>query len=150
VTSSGNFCDADGAPDLPFAICSRHAVALYRRMHEMVAEARSNYREPALLNAVVREVSAERYAKANTKRHRVYYVRVGDLIKIGMTTNLKQRLSAYPPGSQLLAAELGGQAREAQRHREFSHLLASRKEWFHPGPDLMAHIDALSEDRMPG
>jgi hypothetical protein len=73
----------------------------------------------------------------------VYYVRIGDLIKVGMTAQLKQRLGNYPPGSELLATELGGEALETRRLNQFRHLLAHRKEWFHPGEDLMAHIATL-------
>jgi hypothetical protein len=149
IESHGKFCDAVSAPGAPFPICAPHARKLYTWMADMVSEARRRPHSRLHVD-VVSAYAAEDHAKRNTPDHRVYYVQIGKLIKIGTTTNLKQRLNAYPPGSQLLAAELGGQAREAQRHREFSHLLASRKEWFHPGPDLMAHIDALSEDRMPG
>jgi hypothetical protein len=110
-------------------------------MHGMVTEVMQNHRaHPEIHNAVVRQVDAKREAAANTAEHQVYYVRVGDLIKIGVTRNLKLRLNSYPPGSKLLAVEPGGEAKEAERHRQFRHLLAARNEWFRPGADLMLHI----------
>lgn len=99
-----------------------------------------NHREyPELHDAVAEAVRDERLAL----RHSVYYVRVGDLIKIGKTTQLRQRLLNYPPGSELLAVEYGSGDIEAMRLHQFRHLLAERKEWFRPGEDLLAHIATL-------
>lgn len=90
-------------------------------------------------------------SKTNRKRRKdtpakagVYYVRVGEYIKIGSTSDLDARMQTYPPGSQLLAVEAGGLGLERQRQRQFAHLLAARKEWFTPGDALMAHISELS------
>lgn len=74
----------------------------------------------------------------------VYYLQVGDLVKIGHTSNLQRRMMGYPPGSVLLATEPGGHATELARHAGFADLLAGRREWFHPGPLLMEHITALA------
>jgi hypothetical protein len=139
--SADRFCDAEGAPDMPFPICARHAISLYRYMHEMVTEVRTNYREHMdVHHAMLDEV----HAQTNTAQHRVYYLRVGDMIKIGVTTQLDRRVASYPPGSELLAVERGGLDLEARRHAQFSHLLVGRKEWFRPGPDLLDHIAALA------
>lgn len=144
--ASGRFCDAVSVEGPPFPICSRHAAQLYSWMHGMVTEVRGNHHEyPELHNAVVQDVADAAYAKANTKRHQVYYVRVGELIKVGTTGQLRQRLSSYPPTSELLAVEPGGEELESRRHAQFRHLLAHRKEWFHPGTDLMDHIAALAQ-----
>lgn len=145
-SDGGRFCDAPSAPGSPFPICGNHAVELYRWMQGMVSDVMDNYREHLDVHAaMVQGVADQEYAKANTRQHRVYYVRVGDLIKIGMTARLRQRLNAYPPDAQLLAVEPGGEALEGQRHHQFRHLLAHRKEWFRPGPDLMDHIAKVSE-----
>lgn len=138
---SGSFCDAESAPDMPFAICAPHALELYRRMHELVTDVRENHRAYPDIHAAVVEGVRER---KNTRRHQVYYVRVGELIKIGVTKDLRQRLTHYPPGSQLLAVERGGEDLESRRHAQFRHLLADRKEWFHPGAELLAHVEKLA------
>lgn len=139
------FCDGERAKDMPFPICAPHALELYRRMHEMVTEARANPRDHLETHAkVVSQYHDERYAKANSPSHQVYYVQIGERIKIGTTKDLRQRLSAYPPGSQLLAVEKGGEDLESRRLQQFRHLLADRKEWFHPGPDLLDHIARLT------
>ncbi|MEV5236468.1 hypothetical protein [Streptomyces pseudogriseolus] len=72
---------------------------------------------------------------------KVYYVRCGNLIKIGYTANLGQRFTSIRP-NELLALEPGGQEVETQRHRQFSQLRASG-EYFHPGPALQSHIAGL-------
>jgi hypothetical protein len=74
----------------------------------------------------------------------VYYIRVGELIKIGYTRDLDQRLRAYPPDAELLATEIGNELIEQAGHAQFGDLLAARAEWFHPGPALLAHIEALT------
>jgi hypothetical protein len=75
----------------------------------------------------------------------VYYLRVGDLIKIGTATNLARRLAEYPPNAQLLAVEQGYLRKEAERLAEFAEHLSARREWFAPGPRLMAHIAAIHD-----
>lgn len=61
---------------------------------------------------------------------RVYYVRVGEHIKIGYTRNVSNRLSGYPPNSELLAVELGNKTLEKERHHQFHAYLAWGREWF--------------------
>lgn len=73
----------------------------------------------------------------------VYYIQVGDLIKLGTTCNLSSRLRTYPPNAVVLATETGSFLRETERVEEFAEYLAGRREWFHMGPRLMAHIDRL-------
>lgn len=70
----------------------------------------------------------------------VYYVRVGERIKIGYSANVKQRLTTYPPGSLLLAVEPGTRAMESTRHKQFFHLLDAAREWFRQDDELDAHI----------
>lgn len=138
---AGQFCDLQRAPDMPFPICADHALRLFRRMQSMIQEAKdSGLAIPGLIDNLLEQDRA----RANTPQHRVYYLRVGELIKIGTTKrNLKDRIAAYPPNSALLAVERGGEELEARRHRQFHHLLAERKEWFRPGAELMEHIAGL-------
>jgi hypothetical protein len=72
----------------------------------------------------------------------VYYVRLGNHIKIGYSTNLVGRLNALrAEASDVLAIEPGARRLEAQRHEQFKHLrIKTRWENFYPGADLEAHI----------
>lgn len=74
----------------------------------------------------------------------VYYLRFGDRVKIGTTSQLATRLTAIPY-DEILAVEPGGYAVERKRHLQFSHLKArtSGQEWFHYGPDLQEHVRTL-------
>jgi hypothetical protein len=74
----------------------------------------------------------------------IYYLRVGDLIKIGYTLYLEDRMKAYPPNSELLATHPGTRQTERQMHHRFLHLLKQGREWFIEGDDLMAHIEDVS------
>lgn len=93
---------------------------------------------------------AEREAFGARRRDRleaqsvVYYVRIGDRVKIGHTINLKQRLSALRlDADAVLATEPGGRVREAERHRQFDAERVGKREDFNPSRRLLAHIDAI-------
>lgn len=75
----------------------------------------------------------------------VYYVRIGDHIKIGYTISVKDRLRALRvPVEDLLALEPGGRAEEQARHERFAHLrITKRWENFEPGDALVEHIADL-------
>ena len=73
----------------------------------------------------------------------VYYLRIGDLIKIGYTTNLYLRMEKYPPNAELLATEYGDRKLERERHSRFSIHLRRGREWFDPAPELMKWIEGV-------
>lgn len=72
----------------------------------------------------------------------VYYIRRGDLIKIGFTTDLNKRMMSHLP-DEVLAVEPGSYALEASRHRQFATLRHGRGEWFKDDPALREHIAGL-------
>lgn len=77
----------------------------------------------------------------------VYYLRIGDRIKIGFTTNLRQRVAALRlDASAVLATEPGGRDVEYRRHHEFADERYGRREDFAPSDRLLAHIARLSGD----
>lgn len=69
----------------------------------------------------------------------VYYMKFGDRVKIGYTSDLRARALAVPH-DEVLAAEPGGFDTERQRHREFANVkIPSFKEWFRHEGDLVSH-----------
>lgn len=68
----------------------------------------------------------------------VYYMRIGNRVKIGTTANLKQRLADINP-EELMAVEPGSVRLERMRHREFGHL-RTHGEWFRYRGMLVEHI----------
>lgn len=75
----------------------------------------------------------------------VYYAGVGDLIKIGFTTQLRTRMWALRP-DVLLAAEPGEPRLERRRHDQFEHLrVPGHGELFGIADELLRHVDQLSQ-----
>ncbi len=73
----------------------------------------------------------------------VYFLRVGERIKIGYSVDVKRRMREYPPGSELLAVEPGDRDLETQRHRQFAGSLLDGREWFRPTPDVLELVDEI-------
>lgn len=135
----------DGHP-----VCAEHA-------REIVAAADGLFGadvETRITDAVKRnhkrqkeEERAEAEARLRGKRKPglVYYIRIEEMIKIGYTTNLRERMRAYPPNAQLLAAHPGTLETEAQMHEQFRAFLDRGREWFSPSPVLLKHIESVEE-----
>lgn len=75
----------------------------------------------------------------------VYYIRMGDTIKIGYSVDVAQRMRAYPPSAELLAAHPGTELLEKQMHQKLKAHLVRGREWFAPADEVMAHIDSVVE-----
>lgn len=145
--NSGNFCDDPSVEDAPFPICLRHAAQLYgfiRGHIQAVADDRETVLDAAVELLGEREVTP---CRSDPSEHGiVYYVQIGDMVKIGTSVNLKQRLQTYPPNRRLLATEPGGYLLESERHAQFVKFRISG-EWFEPAPELLAHIAKLNRSR---
>lgn len=76
----------------------------------------------------------------------VYFVRCGDFIKIGFSSNPRERLNsiraAMPLEVEFLLAFACKAKAEGNLHRKFAHL-RHRNEWFRAGADLLAYIEWL-------
>lgn len=77
----------------------------------------------------------------------VYYIRWGERVKIGTSSQPRRRLSVLWH-EELLAFERGGRALERRRHTEFADLRLGG-EWFAAEPRLLAHIADLAGDADP-
>ena len=81
----------------------------------------------------------------------VYYARIGRNIKIGYATDVKTRMTSYPPETDLLAVEPGSYELESARLAQFSDALVWGNEWFHPTTELKKHIaDIRRVEGLPG
>jgi hypothetical protein len=73
----------------------------------------------------------------------VYFLRAGDAIKIGYTTNLAARKRALETASavplELLASIPGDRSEETRLHRDWWHLHI-RGEWFQADEELLRYI----------
>jgi excisionase family DNA binding protein len=69
----------------------------------------------------------------------IYYIRVGDFIKVGYSADIERRMRDYPPGTVLLAVEPGDRLTERKRHAQFRDSLAWGNEWFLSSDALWDH-----------
>lgn len=140
----GEPCGAYTPHGMPFSICGPHARQVFDHVNQFIEGVAQ---QPMFRMSLGLDMLADsRRAAAAYKPppdEVVYYVQIGDHIKVGYTAHLPTRLKSYPPTRRLLATEPGNPSLETRRHREFRHLLHAGREWFNPGPDLMAHINDL-------
>jgi hypothetical protein len=68
----------------------------------------------------------------------VYYLKVGNRIKIGFSAHLDRRLQSLPV-EEVLGWEPGDRSLEAHRHRQFREHRTAR-EWFKDCPEIRAHV----------
>lgn len=73
----------------------------------------------------------------------IYYLEVGDFLKIGYTRDLWRRMREYPPNAVLLAHEEGTPDDERALHKQFAVYLESGREWFRDVPEIRNHIDQV-------
>lgn len=82
--------------------------------------------------------------------HRVYFVRVGDFIKIGYTREIKRRMyqidSLTPHEIELLLHINGDTVYEDILHDKFKHL-RRKFDWFEATKELVDFIDNLREEQ---
>ncbi len=73
----------------------------------------------------------------------VYYMRIGNRVKIGWTRNLPSRLATLNP-EELLVVEPGNRLLEMVRHDQFADL-RTHGEWFRLEQPLIDHIEELRQ-----
>lgn len=133
VAVSCALCGAAAHEDAPVPVCWEHAMTVHRFVLKRIAD-------PTTWSPAVQLEPSQRSV--------VYYVRVGELIKIGTSIQqLKKRFSDLPPDRQLLAVEPGDEVTERMRHGQFAtERVAVNREWFNPSPSLWRHIEQLREE----
>lgn len=140
---SGAFCDKPSLPDAPFPICIKHASLLLRYLNSAMPTGTEDRILLAARDFDFRPEVPRKSATAGTEL--VYYLRVGDKVKIGYTSDLRQRMNSYPPDSELLAVEPGDLLLERARHAQFARHLRIGREWFEPASEIMAHVAKVRE-----
>ena len=123
-------CAAEADQAAPVELCSRHL----RLAFAFVLEAE----RPDLAD----KADAQPYWAPEARATGwVYFIRLGDLVKIGYSRNPTQRFYALQP-SEVLHLEPGTMADERRCHVAFDHLRVEG-ELFRPDPDLLAFIADL-------
>jgi hypothetical protein len=137
---NGEFCLAPSVPGSPHPICVKHLGILHGFAKQMLdlhagtpvppPNPTAGYPTPIPVGVV-------------PNGEGVYYLRCNSLIKIGCSQNLPKRIANYPAGTPVLAVERGGYKMEQRRLTRFAEARAIRREYFHPAPELLAHINQI-------
>lgn len=122
-------------------ICNRHGIDIAKVFRGEVLE-------------LAKREDADRTERAHEKREQsagnregslVYYVQIGDYIKIGFSTRLRRRYATLR-ADRLLAIEPGGPELERARHRDFAaDRIDMRRENFRQSQSLLEHIADLRD-----
>lgn len=129
-------CGATIPDNAPVAVCRTHGLQIARVYADVMA---SEDRDRRVIQLERRQAD-----KGNREGLVVYYIRIGDYIKIGFTSRLKDRIHGLRvTRDDVLAIEPGGRELEAQRHEEFAtERVHRRRENFFPSTGLLAHIES--------
>ena len=124
----------------PSLICLKHALKVFRVLDET--------RRWAVQADVMAPTTVPERDQGLKKRLQdqavVYYIQFGPGIKIGTTTNMKQRLNSFAlPESAVLATEPGSYDLERSRHEFFADTRIPNTEIFTESPKIRKHIEAV-------
>lgn len=123
-------------------MCQEHALAVWATVQEMI--------DPEALRQIAHERTTpheERFPELyepvpiSESAGVVYFIRVGELIKVGFSSDLGQRMRSYPPDAELLACYTGSFAEEQRWHKLLTVHRANRREWYHPTAEVMAAVE---------
>lgn len=129
-------------------LCLDHAWSVHLAVREMRLDELTGFQFEAAINRLADDRA--QVVKQNRLREQrgqqpgwVYYLRVGERVKIGYSADVKRRMRAYPPESRLLAVHPGTPQLETDMHRRFTGSRAAGREWFRETPDLSEHIEQV-------
>lgn len=130
-------CNRPLITEFDFPLCSKHCRTVYLTVRDMLANATPE--------AVVHYPNGRAKPLASKRIGTVYFARIGEHIKIGYTTNLKERMSHLH--AELLATMPGTMGTERALHAKFGALWV-RGELFRPGQGLLDYIADLNTPPM--
>lgn len=137
-------------PDLSktVPICAEHAKAIASEVRAW-SWGPSTAPHHVVSDKSQRRMDRQRVERADVQQaqSQVYYIRIGDHVKIGFTGNVVERLIGLRvDSSALLATEPGGRDLERQRHLQFGQERVGRRENFNPSRRLLAHIETIKQE----
>lgn len=135
----GRDCGAPRAADAPVPICMDHARSVYLYFADFLAAVRERTPEQEADWSKAGELDVP-FTGLAVQPSIVYYIRIGNLIKIGYTGSFHDRMRSLMP-DEILAIEEGDRELERQRHIQFAWSKAPKgAEYFYPTVDVMEHI----------
>jgi hypothetical protein len=141
-------CPKINFPNTDIDICEAHEIIIASRVqqrNQAKIDAQANAAAEGQINDERKVAGLDQLPNTQLSNQCVYYLKVGDHIKIGTTTNLPRRLAAYPPESEVLGTEAGGPTVEKHRHQQFHAHLAWGREWFTDTQEIRQFIATLPQ-----
>lgn len=122
-------CEAASSALVEEPICDTHITRVHRAVSLLLKE----FKPPEVGRPAVK----------HEPKHAglVYFIKFGNRIKIGFTTNLAQRLTQLPH-DEVLVTVAGSFSTEKRLHNKFKHLRVVG-EWFEAAPELLEYTANL-------
>lgn len=143
VWSNARECQEPALEDLTANICEMHALMIVAQMKErggaVMRRLETVYEEAP----VTRKLNPRKPIFFNGRPSVVYYMKFGQEVKIGVSTNLPRRVETLRPET-VLAIEPGRYGEEAGQHLRFANR-RTHGEFFQLDHELIAHINMLRE-----
>lgn len=148
-------CRNQVSPRYRLPLCQDHILAIWATVEqdmksdgltldEVINAAAEAIRQRERDDAEVLKASAERMKRElDARPGDVYYIQVGDRVKIGHSKDVQKRLASYPPNSTVLAYHPGSRADERRMHQKFKAYLVEGREWFRDCGEIRDHIAAV-------
>jgi hypothetical protein len=119
--------------DVP--VCDRHAIEVYRTVSAHMALA-----NPAPTDLLTGNGKPD--LMRSSRLGSVYFVRLGDRVKIGFSAHLRKRMEVIPH-EEFLGQIPGTMRDEKNLHRRFAHLRTTG-EWFKADNELLTFIESAT------
>lgn len=145
--------------DVEFPICSSHAAAVWESIELDDERYRDDFITDAIEAMVARRdvIRAERAAaqaaaeaaedaewKASLRDDLVegdiYFIRLGDLVKVGWSSQLHKRLKSYGASAELLAHYPAFRSDETHLHQQLKPSRAKGREWYHDDSTIRLYV----------
>lgn len=145
-TAPGGVVNREPGP-LALPICTRHVV-IARSMGQSrwanpdFVQMREVYARQVIEDEEAAEEARERRVENGpTELPQIYFVRVGELVKVGWSSTLRSRLKSYGADTEVLCHYPGSRADETTLHRQLRPSLAKGREWYFDCPAVRLFID---------
>jgi len=129
-------CERDASDRVGIALCDRH-----------LQKAWAAYQIITGVQAPPEELDPERDKTSLDARGTVYVIRVGELIKIGWTSQMNKRMSVLKADA-LLFSRAGTRRDEFRMHGQCVDHLAKGREWFDTSPAMMQYVKDLQAGKV--
>lgn len=132
-------------PNEALPLCLTHATVVWRQVQAVngdptVIETTHMLREKARARQSEEHEKAK-VAKLADLNGDIYFVRVGDLIKVGWSREVWNRVKSYGASAEVLCCYPGTRNDETNLHRQLRPALAKGREWYHDGPVIQMFLE---------